>query len=88
MAREPDFLRARSWWWRPCCSRQFPVPPETRPIRVEPYAAASRLSYALWDTMPDAELFAAAQRANFDAARREKAARRMLGTPARPRIPE
>ncbi|MDQ6699286.1 MAG: DUF1592 domain-containing protein, partial [Acidobacteriota bacterium] len=50
--------------------------------KVKPWAAANRLSYALWDTMPDAELFAAAARG--DLATREgvdKAARRMLDQP-------
>ena len=35
---------------------------ETSDPRWKPYATASRLSYALWDTMPDAELFAAAEK--------------------------
>ena len=45
-------------------SPNFPVPPgcDAR-SEAEAYATASRLSYALWDTMPDAELFAAAARA-------------------------
>ena len=43
---------------------------------------ASRLSYAIWDSMPDAELFAAAARGDL-ASRQgaEKAARRMLDHP-------
>jgi len=33
---------------------------ETSDPKLKPYVTASRLSYALWDTMPDAQLFAAA----------------------------
>ena len=48
----------------------------------KPYATASRLSYALWDTMPDAELFAAAARGELATPQGvEKAARRMLDHP-------
>jgi hypothetical protein len=50
--------------------------------KLKAWAAASRLSYSLWDTMPDAELFAAAERG--DLATRpgvEKQARRMLADP-------
>jgi hypothetical protein len=47
-----------------------------------PYVAASRLSYAIWDTMPDAELFAAAARGDLTTPQAvEKAARRMLDHP-------
>ena len=43
---------------------------------------ASRLSYAIWDTMPDAELFAAAARGDLATPQGvEKAARRMLDHP-------
>ncbi|HVW85583.1 MAG TPA: DUF1592 domain-containing protein [Bryobacteraceae bacterium] len=55
---------------------------ETTEPRWKPYAAASRLSYALWDTMPDAALLDAA--AHGDLNTREgigKAARRMLADP-------
>jgi hypothetical protein len=46
------------------------------------YALASRLSYLLWDTMPDAELFAAAERGELRTpAGRERTARRMLASP-------
>jgi len=48
----------------------------------KPYATASRLSYAIWDTMPDAELFAAAARGDLATPQGvEKAARRMLDHP-------
>lgn len=46
------------------------------------YAIASRLSYLLWDTMPDPELFAAAERGELSTPEgRERAARRMLDNP-------
>jgi hypothetical protein len=47
-----------------------------------PYATASRLSYALWDTMPDDELFAAAEKGEL-ASRKgvERQVRRMLDHP-------
>ena len=37
----------------------------TSDTKWKPYATASRLSYSLWDTMPDAELFAAAARGDL-----------------------
>ena len=50
--------------------------------KLRPWATASRLSYSLWDTMPDAELFAAAQRGELATpAGLEKEARRMLADP-------
>ena len=45
---------------------------------ARPYEIASRLSYFLWDTMPDAALFRAAASGNLDAA---ATARRMLDDP-------
>lgn len=55
---------------------------ETSDPKWKPYATANRLSYALWDSMPDAELFAAASRGELAMpAGVEKAARRMLGHP-------
>jgi hypothetical protein len=52
---------------------------ETGNPKWRPYAAASRLSYALWDTMPDEALMAAAERGELSTrAGVEKAARRML----------
>ncbi len=48
----------------------------------EPYRAASRLSYFLWDTMPDETLFALAAADQLRTARQiEKQARRMLDDP-------
>jgi hypothetical protein len=46
------------------------------------YATANRLSYGLWDTMPDAELFAAAARGDLSTPQGvEKMTRRMLDNP-------
>jgi hypothetical protein len=51
-------------------------------LKRKPYAAASRLSYAIWDTMPDAELLAAAARGDLDTADGvAKTTRRMLDDP-------
>jgi len=48
----------------------------------KPWATASRLSYSVWDTMPDAELFAAAERGELATrAGVEKQLRRMLSDP-------
>lgn len=50
--------------------------------KLKPYAMASRLSYALWDTMPDATLMDAAAQGELDtSAALEKTARRMLKDP-------
>jgi hypothetical protein len=49
---------------------------------LKPYATASRLSYALWNTMPDDALFAAAAAGELNTPKGvEKAARRMLADP-------
>ncbi|MEP7366427.1 MAG: DUF1592 domain-containing protein [Acidobacteriota bacterium] len=50
--------------------------------KAKPYVTANRLSYALWDTMPDAELFAAAGRGELNSPQGiEKISRRMLDHP-------
>jgi hypothetical protein len=50
--------------------------------KLKPWATANRLSYQLWDTMPDAALFAAAERGELSTpAGVEKTARRMLNDP-------
>src|SRR6185312_9736880 len=55
---------------------------ETSDPAWKPYAAASRLAYALWDSMPDAELFAAAARGDLNTRQGvDKQARRMLDDP-------
>ncbi len=55
---------------------------DTSEPKWKPYATASRLSYALWDSMPDATLFAAAEKGEL-ATRRgvETQIRRMLDNP-------
>jgi mono/diheme cytochrome c family protein len=55
---------------------------ETRDPKWKPYVAANRLAYAIWDSMPDAELFASAARGDLNTPQGvEKAARRMLDHP-------
>jgi len=50
--------------------------------KLKAWATASRLSYSVWDTMPDAELFAAAERGELATrAGVEKQVRRMLADP-------
>ncbi len=50
--------------------------------KLKAWARASRLSYSLWDTMPDATLFAAAERGELASrAGVEKQVRRMLADP-------
>jgi Protein of unknown function (DUF1592)/Protein of unknown function (DUF1588)/Protein of unknown function (DUF1587)/Protein of unknown function (DUF1585)/Protein of unknown function (DUF1595) len=50
--------------------------------KLKPWASANRLSYALWDTMPDAALAAAAARGDLSTREGvEKIARRMLSDP-------
>jgi hypothetical protein len=50
--------------------------------KMKAWATASRLSYSLWDTMPDAELFAAAEHGELATrAGVEKQARRLLADP-------
>jgi hypothetical protein len=52
---------------------------ETSNPQWKPYATASRLSYALWDTMPDAALLESAARGELSTPQGvEKSARRML----------
>lgn len=55
---------------------------DTGEAKWKPYATASRLSYALWDTMPDAALFAAAEKGELNSPAGVKAqVRRMLDHP-------
>lgn len=54
----------------------------TAPVPVAPYEMASRLSYLLWGSMPDAALFAAAAEGRLStAAEIEAQARRMIKEP-------
>jgi hypothetical protein len=84
MAREPDFLKGAQLVIEAMLqSPHFLFRPEvaTDP-KLKPYVTASRLSYALWDTMPDTELFTAAARGELSTPQGvEKAARRMLAQP-------
>ncbi len=55
---------------------------DTSEPKWKAYATASRLSYALWDTMPDAQLFAAAEKGELSTPNGAKAqVRRMLDHP-------
>ena len=55
---------------------------ETSDPKWRPYVTAARLSYAIWDSMPDAELLAAAARGDLSTAQGvEREARRMLNDP-------
>ena len=55
---------------------------ETSEPKWRPYATASRLSYALWDSMPDAQLFAAAEKGDLSTPRGvQQQVRRMLDHP-------
>ena len=84
MAHETDFLKGaqlvvEAMLQSPDFLFRLDVTPDPK---LKPWATASRLSYSLWDTMPDVDLVAAAQRG--DLATRtgvEKAARRMLADP-------
>ena len=59
-----------------------PIPGATGVVKVAPYELASRLSYLLWGTMPDTELFAAAATGRLEnRGDVEKQARRMLADP-------
>ncbi|HLK22549.1 MAG TPA: DUF1592 domain-containing protein [Bryobacteraceae bacterium] len=54
----------------------------TSDAKLKPWETASRLSYSLWDSMPDAELFAAAERGELASrAGVEKQVQRMLADP-------
>lgn len=84
LARETDFNKGVQLVIEAMLqSPYFLLRPETTANpRLKPYLTASRLSYALWDTMPDAELFAAAARGDLSTAQGvEKTARRMLASP-------
>jgi hypothetical protein len=55
---------------------------ETSNPKWKPYATASRLSYALWDSLPDAALFESAEHSELSTPQGvEMAARRMLDDP-------
>lgn len=81
MAREPDFVKGAQLvieTMLQSSSFLFRLDEPSEP-KWKPYVTASRLSYAIWDSMPDAELFAAAARGDLSTPQGvEKAARRML----------
>ena len=55
--------------------------------KLKPWATANRLSYSLWDTMPDAELFASARtRRTGDAERCREDRAAHAGRPASTRL--
>ncbi|MDX2020849.1 MAG: DUF1592 domain-containing protein [Deltaproteobacteria bacterium] len=55
---------------------------DKNPIKLTGYEVASRLSYLLWDTMPDADLFAAAEAGELDNADGiAKQTMRLMGDP-------
>ncbi len=71
MLQSPQFL------YRP--DSYTAVTPASGAIHMSPYQMASRLSYYLWNTMPDAELFAAAEAGGLQSEEEiETQARRML----------
>src|SRR5690242_4363702 len=81
LAKEPDFLKGAQLVVEAMLQSPnflFWINTTSDP-KLKAWATASRLSYSLWDTMPDAELFAAAERGEL-AARSgvEKQVRRML----------
>src|SRR5437879_4885556 len=84
MSHEPDFVRgaqlvAEAMLQSPNFLFRLD---DTSDPKWKPYVTASRLSYSIWDTMPDAELFAAAARGDLSTPQGvEKSARRMLDHP-------
>jgi hypothetical protein len=84
MARETDFFKGAQLVLEAMLQSPnflFRMDTTTDP-KLKPWATASRLSYSLWDTMPDAELFAAAGRGELSTrAGVEKQTRRMLADP-------
>jgi mono/diheme cytochrome c family protein len=84
LASDPDFLKGAQLVVEAMLqSPNFLFWLETTPDpKMKAWATASRLSYSLWDTMPDAELFAAAERGELATrAGVEKQARRLLADP-------
>ena len=89
MAREPDFLKGAQMVVEAMLqSPNFLFWLDATPDpKLKPWATANRLAYSLWDTMPDAELFAAAARGDLSTrAGVEKAGSADAGGPARARI--
>ena len=84
LAREPDFLKGAQLVVEAMLQSPnflFWINTTSDP-KLKAWATASRLSYSLWDTMPDAELFAAAEHGELATrAGVEKQVRRMLSDP-------
>jgi hypothetical protein len=84
LAKEPDFLKGAQLVVEAMLQSPnflFWINTTSDP-KLKAWATASRLSYSLWDTMPDAELFAAAERGELTTrAGVEKQVRRMLSDP-------
>ncbi len=84
MASDADFLKGAQLVVEAMLqSPNFLFRLESSPdAKWKPWATASRLSYALWDTMPDATLIAAASHGDLSTREGvEKIARRMLTDP-------
>jgi hypothetical protein len=84
LAREPDFFKGAQLVVEAMLqSSNFLFWMDTTPDpKLKAWATASRLSYSVWDTMPDAELFAAAGRGDLSTRQGvEKQVRRMLADP-------
>jgi hypothetical protein len=84
LASEPDFFKGTQLVVEAMLqSPNFLFWMDTTPDpKMKAWATASRLSYSLWDTMPDAELFAAAEHGELATrAGVEKQARRLLADP-------
>jgi hypothetical protein len=81
MTKEPDFIKGAQLVIEAMLQSSsflFRLD-ETSDARWKPYVTANRLAYSIWDSMPDAELFAAAARGDLATQQGvEKAARRML----------
>jgi hypothetical protein len=84
LAKEPDFLKGAQLVVEAMLQSPnflFWINRASDP-KLKAWATASRLSYSLWDTMPDTELFAAAERGELATrADVEKQVRRMLSDP-------
>ncbi len=84
LASDPDFLKGAQLVVEAMLqSPNFLFWMDTTPDpKMKAWATASRLSYSLWDTMPDAALFAAAEHDELATrAGLEKQARRLLADP-------
>jgi hypothetical protein len=84
LARDPDFFKGTQLVVEAMLqSSNFLFWLDTTPDpKLKAWATASRLSYSVWDTMPDAELFAAAERGELSTRPGvEKQVRRMLADP-------